>query len=113
MRPHYKTINNKRVLKITEPPECRCDGGNHTVENLLYGCSKLQRERKKLIRKVSKQENWPVEKSDLFNKQNISFNLQTQWISRNYEHNEIIVSCTKIRKEHSINNTSVLRYTGQ
>ena len=34
----------------------------------LYDCSKLQREREKLIREVSKQDNWPVEKSDLVNK---------------------------------------------
>ena len=27
--------------------------------------------------------------------------------------NTLIVSCTKIRKEHPINNTSVLRHTGQ
>jgi len=38
------------------------------VDHLLYDCSKLQRETEKLIREVSKQENWPVEKSDLVNK---------------------------------------------
>ena len=38
------------------------------MNHLLYDCSKLQREREKLIREVSKQDNWPVEKSDLVKK---------------------------------------------
>ena len=65
---HGKTKAYLHRFKITESPECPCDGGNQTVDHLLYDCSKLQREREKLIRKVSKQDNWPVEKSDLVNK---------------------------------------------
>jgi hypothetical protein len=38
------------------------------VDHLIYDCSKLQREREELIRNVSKQDNWPVEKSDLVHK---------------------------------------------
>jgi ribonuclease HI len=40
-----------------QSPECPCDGVNQTVEYLLYDCSKLQMEREKLIRNVSKQDN--------------------------------------------------------
>ena len=38
------------------------------MDHLLYDCSKLQRDREILIREVSKQDNWPVEKSNLVNK---------------------------------------------
>jgi hypothetical protein len=33
-----------------------CDGGNQTVDHLIYGCIKLQREREKLISNLSNQE---------------------------------------------------------
>jgi len=92
---NYKSVNNKRVLntkikitpnftaiitahgktkaylhrfKITKSPECPCDGGNQTVDHLIYDCPILRREREKHISKVSKQDNWPVTKSDLVNK---------------------------------------------
>jgi len=45
-----------------------CDGGNQTVDHLIYACPILWREREKLICKVSKQDNWPVTKSYLVNK---------------------------------------------
>ena len=51
-----------------ESPECPCDSGNKTVDHLIYDCNILQREREKLISKVSKQDNWLVTKSDLVNK---------------------------------------------
>jgi uncharacterized C2H2 Zn-finger protein len=38
------------------------------VDHLLYDCYKLQRERENLIRNVSKQDNWPVGRSDLVHK---------------------------------------------
>ena len=38
------------------------------MDHLFYDCAKLQRERRKLIRNVLKQDNWPVNKSDLVNK---------------------------------------------
>ena len=59
---HGQTKAYLHRFKITESPECPFDGGNQTVDHLLYDCSKLQKEREKLIREVSKQENWPVEK---------------------------------------------------
>jgi len=59
---HGKTKAYLHRFKIAESPECPCDGGNQTVDHLLYDCSKLQREREKLISNVSKQDNWPVKK---------------------------------------------------
>jgi hypothetical protein len=38
------------------------------VDHLIYDCTKLQREREKLISSISKQDNWPVNKSDLVNR---------------------------------------------
>ena len=38
------------------------------MENLLYDCIKLQRERNKLVRNISNEDMWPVNKSDLVNK---------------------------------------------
>jgi hypothetical protein len=51
-----------------ESPKCPCDGANQTVDYLIYDCPILQRESEKHINKVSKQDNWPVTKSDLVNK---------------------------------------------
>jgi hypothetical protein len=65
---HCKTKAYLRRFKITESSECPCDGGNQTVDHLIYDCPILWREREKLISKVSKQDNWPVTKSDLVNK---------------------------------------------
>jgi hypothetical protein len=55
-------------FKIIESPECPCDGGNQTVDHLIYDCTKLQRERERLICSVSKLDSWSVNKSDLVNK---------------------------------------------
>jgi hypothetical protein len=38
------------------------------VDHLLYDCTKLQRERERLIRNLSNQDTWPVNKSDLVKK---------------------------------------------
>jgi hypothetical protein len=65
---HGKNKAYLHHFKITESPECPCDSGNQTVDYLIYDCTKLQRERKKLISNVSKPDNWPVNKSDLVNK---------------------------------------------
>jgi hypothetical protein len=59
---HGKTKASLHRFKITDSPECPCNGGNQTVDHLLYDSSKLQRLREKLIWNVSKQENWPLEK---------------------------------------------------
>jgi len=66
-----RSRQNKAYLhhfKIIESPACPCDGGNQTVGHLLCDCTKLRREREKLISNILKQENWPVNKSDLVNK---------------------------------------------
>jgi hypothetical protein len=65
---HFKTKAHLHRFRIIVSPECPCGSGNQTVDHLLYDCTKLQREREKLISNVSKQDNWPVEKSDLVNK---------------------------------------------
>ena len=65
---HGKTKAYLHRFKITGSPECPCDGGNQTVDRLLYDCAKLQREREKLISNISNQDMWPVNKSDLVNK---------------------------------------------
>jgi hypothetical protein len=46
------------------------------VDHLLYDCSKLNNERGKLIAHISKENDWPIRKSDLVNKyikQDINF----------------------------------------
>ena len=65
---HSKTEAYLHRFEIIESPECACDSGNQTVDSLLCDCTKLQREREKLISNVSKQDNWPVNKSDLVKK---------------------------------------------
>jgi hypothetical protein len=65
---HGKIKTYLHHFKIIESPECPCDGGNQTVDHLVYDCTKLQREREKLISNVSRQNNWPVNESDLVNK---------------------------------------------
>jgi hypothetical protein len=65
---HGKTKAYLHRFKVIESPLCPCDGGNQTVDHLIYDCSILHREREKLISKVLKQGNWPVTKSDLVNK---------------------------------------------
>jgi hypothetical protein len=65
---HGKTKACLHRFKIIESSECPCNGGEQTVEHLLYDCIKLQRERESLIRNASNQDKWPVNKSDLVNK---------------------------------------------
>jgi hypothetical protein len=52
----------------SQSPECPCNGGEQTVEHLLYDCNILEKERDNLIRNASNQDKWPVNKSDLVNK---------------------------------------------
>ena len=42
--------------------------GNQTVDHLIYDCGKLEKERDKLIAHISREDNWPVQKSVLVNK---------------------------------------------
>jgi hypothetical protein len=37
------------------------------VDHLLFDCISLQKERERLIGKIAKQENWPIEKHQLVN----------------------------------------------
>jgi len=48
------------------------------MEHILYDRIKLQRERNKLIRNISNQDMWPMNKSDLVNKHITHF---TQFIN--------------------------------
>ena len=48
------------------------------MEHLLYDCSELKRERDELIRNISNQDKWPVNKSALVNKHTKHF---TQFIN--------------------------------
>jgi len=64
---HGKSKAYLHRLKIIESPECIYDGENQTVDHVLYDCTKLQKEREKVISNVLKQDNWPVNKSDLVN----------------------------------------------
>ena len=41
---------------------------NQTVDHLLFECSKLNNEREKLMAYISREDNWPVKKSELVNK---------------------------------------------
>ena len=65
---HGKTKAYLHHFKIIESPDCPCNGGEQTVEQLLHGCIKLQGERDKLLRNISNQDMWPVTKSDLVHK---------------------------------------------
>jgi hypothetical protein len=65
---HGKTKAYLRRFKIIESPEYPCNGGEQTVEHLLYDCSILEKERENLIRIASNQDKWPVNKSNLVNK---------------------------------------------
>ena len=65
---HGKTKAYLYRFKIIESPNCPCNGGEQTVEHLLYDCIKLQKERNKLICNISNQDMWPVNKSDLVNR---------------------------------------------
>jgi len=55
-------------FKIIESPECPCGGGSQTVDHLLYDYTTLQNESERLIGKISRPGNWPVNKSQLADK---------------------------------------------
>ena len=75
---HGKTKAYLHHFKIIESPDCPCKGGEQTVEHLLYDCNKLKRDRDELIRNISNQDKWPVNKSALVNKHTKHF---TQFIN--------------------------------
>jgi hypothetical protein len=53
-------------VKIIQFPECICTEGDQTVDHLIYDCRKLEKE--KLIAHISREDDWPVQKSVLVNK---------------------------------------------
>ena len=54
-------------FKITQSPECVCANGDQTVDHLIFDCTKLEKEREKLIGFTSR-EDWPVRKYDVVKK---------------------------------------------
>jgi hypothetical protein len=65
---HGKTRSCLRRFKIIQSPECHCTNGNQTLDHLLCDCSELNNERVQLVAHVSKEDNWPIGKSELMNK---------------------------------------------
>jgi len=65
---HGKTKAYLHRFHIIESPDCPCGRGSQTVDHLLFYCNILQKERERLIGKISRQDNWPVSKSQLGNK---------------------------------------------
>jgi hypothetical protein len=77
---HGKTKAYLHRFKITQSPECICTEGDQTVDHLIYDCGKLEMERGKLIEHISREDNWPVQKSVLVNKYLQQFSQFTNYI---------------------------------
>jgi cation diffusion facilitator CzcD-associated flavoprotein CzcO len=60
---HGKTKAYLHRFKVIQSPECTCTKGDQTVDRLIYDCEKLEKERDKLIAHISREDNWPVQKS--------------------------------------------------
>lgn len=65
---HGRTKSYLHRFKIIESPDCPCGGGSQTIDHLIYDCSILQEERERLIGKISRHDNWPIDKRQLGNK---------------------------------------------
>jgi hypothetical protein len=65
---HGKTRSYLHRFKIIDSPECPCTNGNQTVDHLIYDCNKLNNETDKLRAHISKEDNWPIRKSELVEK---------------------------------------------
>jgi hypothetical protein len=65
---HCKTNSYLHRFKIIESPDCPCGGGSQTVDHLIFECTILQNERERLTGKISRHDNWLVNKSQLGNK---------------------------------------------
>jgi ribonuclease HI len=65
---HGKTRSYLHRFKIIDSPKCPCSNGNQTVDHLLYDCNKENNEREKLIAHITKEDNWPIRKSELVKK---------------------------------------------
>jgi hypothetical protein len=68
MTAHGKTKAYLYWFKIIQSAECICTEGDQTVDHLIYDSGKLAKERGKLIAHISREDNWPVQKSVLVNK---------------------------------------------
>ena len=67
---HGETKSYLHRFQIIESPDCPCGGGSQTIDHLIYeyDCSILQDERDRLIGKISRHDNWPINKRLLGNK---------------------------------------------
>ena len=65
---HGKTRSYLYRFKIIESSECPCANGNKTVDHLIYEYNKPNNEREKMIAHISKEDNWPIRKSELVKK---------------------------------------------
>jgi hypothetical protein len=65
---HGKTKAYLHRFKIIQSSECVCANCDQTVDHLIFDCPKQDKEREKLIAYTSREEDWPVRKSDLVNK---------------------------------------------
>jgi hypothetical protein len=65
---HGKTRSYLYRFKLTLSPEYPSGNGTQTVEHLIYDCSKLNNERQKLKAHISKEDTWPIGKSEFVNK---------------------------------------------
>jgi hypothetical protein len=65
---HGLTKSYLHRFQILESPDCPCGGESQTIDHLLFDCAILQEVRERLIGKIARQDNWPVNKSQLGNK---------------------------------------------
>ena len=70
MTAHGKTkaYLHRFKIRVIQSPECICTEGDQRVDRLIYDCGKLEKERGKLTAHISREGNWPVQKSVLVNK---------------------------------------------
>jgi hypothetical protein len=76
LNPHVTTImsghENIRSylhwLKIIDSPKCSCKRNIQTVDHLILQCERLKYKRRMLKNSVLKAGNWPINKSELINK---------------------------------------------
>jgi CBS domain-containing protein len=62
---HGKTKSYLHRFKMIESLDCPCGRESQTVDHLLFDCTILQEERERLIGKISRHDNCPVNKSQL------------------------------------------------
>jgi hypothetical protein len=62
---HLPTINQSDVYSTFTALNYKPTNGHQTVDHLLYNCNRLNHQIDKLIAHISKEENWPIRKSDL------------------------------------------------